>query len=791
MKKLLSWILTATLVITTVFTVPLTASAATRVDCTGTVYHVDTFDELKQAMELNGDDRTIILEKNINCTDSPSADYMISKTGSDTVVLDFNGNQLWLESKATQNVFNIQGNGNVYFIDSSNASSAGVFLDFGEGSNVGSLMPCIVYVNMDTAKGFYSYGVNYTIGFGDAGSSSVISSSVDCTCIRINQGDVFLSAGDLYNYYSLGNGIGGDVPRSYETILDGIRIYSGHSCIFFEDMSEIALSIFNAELRSYNGHVCIYDYANAGRKLTTVLGEDYLSGYNPSVSFNNTSLSASTAFLTDVKSYVRFSLTSLSGQTYRNDSILFPTGHMELKYDTKGLDCFTPHNITESIVRATPQADGKITETCPCGYNKTTVIPMMSDVKLQYTETAYTGSAQSPSVTYVKDRTGKTLTKDTDYTVAYKNNTNVGTATVTITGTGAYYKDSIDKTFKITPLSITSATVTGISNQEYTGSVITPVPVVKLGDKTLVKDKDYTVSYKNNLNAGTATVTIIGTGNYIGTVYVNFQITSPPVVEPKPPVVEPEKVAIDTAAVAAIADKTYTGKAIKPVCTVTVDGKKLTEGTDYTVTYKNNINAGTASIIITGQGTYSGDKTVTFKILPKKITAMTLSANKFVYNGNARKPFVTVKAGTAVVASKINADTKAVDITYANGRKNVGTYKITVKGKGNYTGTLSKTFKINPKATSITSLTKAKKSFTVKWTKRTVQVTGYEVMYATNKTFTKGKKTVNIKSFKTVSKKVTGLKSGQKYWVKVRTYKKVNGTKFYSTWTPVKTVIVK
>ena len=64
-------------------------------------------------------------------------------------------------------------------------------------------------------------------------------------------------------------------------------------------------------------------------------------------------------------------------------------------------------------------------------------------------------------------------------------------------------------------------------------------------------------------------------------------------------------------------------------------------------------------------------------------------------------------------------------------------------------------------------------------------------MYATNKTFTKGKKTVNIKSFKTVSKKVTGLKSGQKYWVKVRTYKKVNGTKFYSAWTPVKTVIVK
>ncbi|MBR4513489.1 MAG: hypothetical protein IKO61_01180, partial [Lachnospiraceae bacterium] len=120
----------------------------------------------------------------------------------------------------------------------------------------------------------------------------------------------------------------------------------------------------------------------------------------------------------------------------------------------------------------------------------------------------YTGKAIEAPV--VSD-----LVADTDYTVAYKNNTEVGTATATMTGKGNY-TGSVDVKFNIIGESIAKATVTGISTAAYTGKAITPTPVVKLNGKTLKKGTDYTVSYKNNTKVGTATVTITGKGDYSG-----------------------------------------------------------------------------------------------------------------------------------------------------------------------------------------------------------------------------------------------------------------------------------
>ena len=133
---------------------------------------------------------------------------------------------------------------------------------------------------------------------------------------------------------------------------------------------------------------------------------------------------------------------------------------------------------------------------------------------------------------------------------------------------------------------------------------------------------------------------------------------------------------------------TYDGTEKKPAVTVT----GLTEGTDYTVTYKNNINAGEAEAVITGKGNYAGAQTVKFKIAAKAITAADVSAiGAVTYNGAAQKPAVTV-AG-------LKADTDYT-VAYSN-NTNAGTAVATITGKGNYTGTVTKSFTINKKAAAI------------------------------------------------------------------------------------------
>ncbi|MDD6603814.1 MAG: fibronectin type III domain-containing protein, partial [Eubacteriales bacterium] len=99
-------------------------------------------------------------------------------------------------------------------------------------------------------------------------------------------------------------------------------------------------------------------------------------------------------------------------------------------------------------------------------------------------------------------------------------------------------------------------------------------------------------------------------------------------------------------------------------------------------------------------------------------------------------------------------------------------------------------FTIKPKATSISSLKAGSKKFTVKWYKRTTQTTGYQVQYSTSSKFT-SPKTVTISKTGTTSKTISKLKAKKKYYVRVRTYKTVNGTKYYSSWSKAKYVTTK
>ena len=242
---------------------------------------------------------------------------------------------------------------------------------------------------------------------------------------------------------------------------------------------------------------------------------------------------------------------------------------------------------------------------------------------------------------------------------------------------------------------------------------------------------------------------------------------------------------IEDALVEDIPDQTYTGKAITPKVTVIDEANDeiLKQGRDYSLDYKKNTNAGTAEVIIKGMGQYTGSQTASFTIKAKKATPkLSFSKNALIYNGKVQKPKLTVKVGTTTLKEKTD-----YTVTWSKGCKEVGTYKASVKLKGNYSGKGSASFTINPKGTTLKKPAPASKAFTAKWKKQTAQTTGYQIRYSTNKNF-KSAKTVTVKNNQTTSRKISKLKGKTKYYIQVRTYKTVGKKKYYSAWSKAKTV---
>ena len=227
----------------------------------------------------------------------------------------------------------------------------------------------------------------------------------------------------------------------------------------------------------------------------------------------------------------------------------------------------------------------------------------------------------------------------------------------------------------------------------------------------------------------------------------------------------------------------YDGKAKKPGVTVKLNGKTLKNGTDYTVSYSNNTKVGTAKVTITGKGNYTGSVSKTYSIKNnfKKATVSGISTKAF-----------TGKNITQSITVKYNGKTlkKGTDYTvsYSN-NKNIGTATVKIAGKGSYTGTITKTFKINPAKQEIQKLTAKSKAFFVDWAQKG-SATGYEIQYATNSKFTSAKK-VTITNNKTDTKTISKLSGKKKYYVRVRSYTTVKGTKYYGAWSASKCVTTK
>ena len=227
----------------------------------------------------------------------------------------------------------------------------------------------------------------------------------------------------------------------------------------------------------------------------------------------------------------------------------------------------------------------------------------------------------------------------------------------------------------------------------------------------------------------------------------------------------------------------YDGKAKKPGVTVKLNGKTLKNGTDYTVSYLNNTKVGTAKVTITGKGNYTGSVSKTYSIKNnfKKATVSGIS-NKS-YTGKNITQSITVKYNGKTLK-------KGTDYTvsYSN-NKSIGTATVKIAGKGSYTGTITKTFKINPAKQEIQKLTAKSKAFFVDWAQKG-SATGYEIQYATNSKFTSAKK-VTITNNKTDKTTVSKLSGKKKYYVRVRSYTTVKGTKYYGAWSASKSVTTK
>ena len=239
---------------------------------------------------------------------------------------------------------------------------------------------------------------------------------------------------------------------------------------------------------------------------------------------------------------------------------------------------------------------------------------------------------------------------------------------------------------------------------------------------------------------------------------------------------EPEPEDIFQASVAAVADQVYTGKAVKPELTVMYNDNMLSSGTDYTTAYTDNINAGTATVTLTGTGSYEGTKTVTFKIVPAEISKTVISAIKNqTYTGKAVKPKLTVKFNKKKLAAGTD-----YTLSYKN-NKAVGNATVTVKGLGNFTGSVKATFTIIPKPVKLTALEAAGSGrLTVRW-KTGSGVSGYQIEYSLKKNFSKSAK-VKVAGAGKKEKRISGLAKGKTYYVRIRSYKTVKGKQIYSDW---------
>ena len=238
----------------------------------------------------------------------------------------------------------------------------------------------------------------------------------------------------------------------------------------------------------------------------------------------------------------------------------------------------------------------------------------------------------------------------------------------------------------------TEAVILGMGDQVYTGSVLRPISL-RYGGELLVEGKDYVINYQGNINCGTARVTITSLGRYTGSRRCVFKVIA---------------ASIAKASVSPIAAKTYSGSAFEPLPTLKIGGKTLKRGTDYSLSYANNVKAGTATVTITGRGNYKGTLTKRFTIKPAvqtiSVSSKTIAMGKTVGIG------AKASAGGKLTYKSSNVKVVKVDPTGKVIPVKVGTATVTVTAAAvtNYTKVV-KDIKVTVSKGGNTLATKVKK----------------------------------------------------------------------------------
>lgn len=417
------------------------------------------------------------------------------------------------------------------------------------------------------------------------------------------------------------------------------------------------------------------------------------------------------------------------------------------------------------------------------------------EVTLSPESFVYDGTAKTPAVT-VKDGS-KILTERTDYTVEYQDNVEAGTARVALTGIGDY-TGTVTRTFEIQEAleedekDIADCEITlSPDTFVYDGSEKEPQVTVMDGETELRQGVDYEIFYQENIEPGTAYVTVYGEGCYVGEVTLEFTIEESPWQDEK----ELSSCQI------VISPEVFTYDKIEKIPSVTVrDGSvTLQLNTDYSLEYDDNIDAGTAKVTLTGMGNYTGTVVRTFTI---KKGAQMIDCDA-VYEEDEGEDSFPLDAeldsgeGTLTyVSSNKKVVTVSTDGTVSVKGPGVATITISVAATENYEAkSIAVTVEISPRKQKMSTLKNMSGSkLRVSW-KKNENATGYVVQYGTDKKFKKNTKTMQVKSYKTTSKTTPKLKKGKRYYVRVRSYKtvKVNGKNktLYGEWSAKKNKKVK
>ena len=544
---------------------------------------------------------------------------------------------------------------------------------FSNNVNVGTATVTI------TGKGNYTGTKTATFTINAKAASNLTISSIAAQtytgsaltpAVTVKDGSTTLTSGTDYTVAYSDNTNAGTATVT----VTGKGNYTGTKTATFTINAKAAsnLTISSITTQTYTGSALTPAVTVKDGTTTLTSGTDYTVAYS-----NNTNAGTATVTITGKGNYTgtktatftinakaasNLTISSIASQTYTGSAL---TPAVTVKDGTTTLTSGTDYTVAYS--NNTNAGTATVTVTGKGNYTGTKTATFTINAKAasnftisEIAAVTYNGSAQTPTVT-VKDGS-TTLTSGTDYTVAYSNNTNAGTATVTVTGKGNY-TGTKTVTYTINAKAASNLTISNIAVQTYTGSAITPSITVKDGSTTLTIGTDYTIAYSNNTNVGTATVTVTGKGNYSGAKTTTFTIAAKD---------------ISGFTMNDIVEQTYTGSAITPAVTVNNGTTALTNGTDYTIQYSDNINVGTATVTVTGKGNYSGTETATFTIGKAPLTIKAKDAT-MVFGGEL--PVFEVTYDGFVNSEDVSVLTKQPTIsTEATSSSPSGTYAIIASG---------------------------------------------------------------------------------------------------------------